>query len=276
MKRYFLDTPYGQIHYVVEGSGDPVILLHQTARSTNEYARVIPILAEKYKVVAMDTLGFGDSDRPSGPTSIPLYAETVKMLMDEIGADKVNVVGRHTGSFIAIETAAAYPERVDKLVLSEPHYHDEAMRQGEEVQALLRNWVQFWIDWLKDGTKDDGSHFAEAWQVLKEHDETMPSDLLNRIILDYLKAGGGGSNAYKAIFSYPMDQRLPLIQAPTLIMWGTKDIVTFDLGGPVEKTNEIIKRTKVVYIEDATFVAADTMPEKFTQPILEFFEDPGI
>jgi pimeloyl-ACP methyl ester carboxylesterase len=276
MKRYFLDTPYGQIHYVVEGSGDPVILLHQTARSTSEYARVIPILADKYQVIAMDTLGFGDSDKPSAPTTIGVYAETVKMLMDAVGAEKANVVGRHTGSFIAIEVAAAYPERVDKLVLSEPHYHDEAMRQGEEVQALLRTWVQFWIDWLKDGTKEDGSHFVEAWQVLKEHDETMPPDLLNRIILDYLKAGGGGSTAYKAIFSYPMDQRIPLIQAPTLIMWGTKDIVTFDLGGPVEKTNEIIKRKKVVYIQDATYVAADTMPQEFTQPILEFFENPGI
>jgi pimeloyl-ACP methyl ester carboxylesterase len=276
MKRHFLDTPYGQIHYVVEGSGEPIILLHQTARSTNEYARVIPILAKNYKTVAMDTLGFGDSDRPSQSTSIALYAETVKLLMDEIGAKKANVLGRHTGSFIAIEVAAAYPERVDKLILSEPHYHDERMRQGEEVQALLRNWVKFWVEWLKGGSKEDGSHFMEAWEHLKKHDPEMSPELLNRIVLDYLKAGGGGSNAYKAIFSYPMDQRLPLIQCPTLIMWGTKDIVTFDLGGPVEKTNEIIKRKKVVYIEDATFVAADRMPERFTQPILEFLENPGV
>ena len=59
MKRYFLDTPYGQIHYVVEGSGDPVILLHQSPRSIDEYAEVMPLLAREYRVTAMDTLGYG-------------------------------------------------------------------------------------------------------------------------------------------------------------------------------------------------------------------------
>jgi hypothetical protein len=44
----------------------------------------------------------------------------------------------------------------------------------------------------------------------------------------------------------------------------------------VEKTNEIIRRKKVVYIEGGTFVAADRMPERFTQPILDFLGNPGV
>lgn len=59
MKRYFLDTPYGQIHYVVEGFGDPLILLHQAPRSIDEYAKIIPILSRNYRIIAMDTLGAG-------------------------------------------------------------------------------------------------------------------------------------------------------------------------------------------------------------------------
>ena len=73
-----------------------------------------------------------------------------------------------------------------------------------------------------------------------------------------------------------MEKRIPLIQCPTLLMWGTKDVMTFDLGGPMEKTNEIIRRKKVVYIEDGTFALPNMMPEKFVEPIIEFLEDPGI
>ncbi|MFH0811824.1 MAG: alpha/beta hydrolase [Pseudomonadota bacterium] len=276
MKRYLLDTPYGQIHYAVEGAGDPVILLHMTARSRDEYAEVIPMLAKKYRVIAMDTLGYGDSDKPSKQLSIEDYAKTVVMIMDEVGVKKSNVIGRHTGAFIAMEVAAAYPERLDKLILSEPHYHDERMRKGEEVQAFFRTWVAFWKEWLRGGTKDDGSHFIEAWETIREHAPSMPPSLINRIILEHLKAGDSSTNAYYAVFSYPMEKRIPLIQCPTLLMWGTKDVITFDLGGPMEKTNEIIKRKKVVYIEGGTFVLPNMMPEKFAQPILDFFENPGV
>ena len=276
MERFFLKTPYGRIHHVKEGSGDPIILLHQTARSRDEYSEVIPLLAKDYQVLAMDTIGYGDSDKPSKQISIEEYASTVKMLIDELGFEKANVIGRHTGSFIAMEFAAAYPEQIDKLILSEPHYHDERMRKGEEVQAFFRSWVAFWKEWQVSGIKDDGSHFLEAWEMLKEHDPTMPPSLINRIILEYLKAGDMSTDAYHAVFNYPMEERIPLIQCPTLLMWGTKDVMTFDLGGPMEKTNEIIKRKKVVYIEDGTFVLPNMMPEKFVQPILDFLENPGV
>ena len=276
MKRYFFDTPYGQIHYAVEGSGDPVILLHQTARSMDEFAEVIPLLAKKYRVIAMDTLGFGDSDKPSGPTTIELYASTVKMLLDELMIRKTTLLGRHTGAFIAMEVAAAYPERLEKLVLSEPHYHDKKMRGGEEVQKFFRTWVAFWGEWLGNGTKADGSHFSEAWEKIKEHDPSMPPSLINRIIRDYLKAGKKSTQAYHAVFTYAMEERVPLIQCPTLLLWGTKDVMTFDLGGPVEKTNDLIQRKKIVYLEGGTFVAANMMPESFVQPIVDFLENPGV
>jgi len=276
MKRYFLDTPYGQIHYAVEGSGIPLILLHMTARSMDEYTEVIPILAAKCQVIAMDTIGYGDSDKPSKQCCIEDYAKTVIMLMNELGIERSNVLGRHTGAFIAMEVAAGYPERVDKLILSEPHYHDERMRRGEEVQAFFKTWVRFWQEWLREGTKADGSHFLEAWEKIREHDPSMPPSLINRIILEHLKAGYTSTNAYYAVFSYPMEERISLIQCPTLLMWGTKDVITFDLGGPIEKTNERIKRKKIVYIEGGTFVLPNMMPKKFAEPILEFLEKPGV
>ena len=60
MKRGFADTSHGQIHYLTEGSGEPLLMLHMTPTSSQEFALVIPILAKKYWGIAMDTLGYGD------------------------------------------------------------------------------------------------------------------------------------------------------------------------------------------------------------------------
>ncbi len=59
VRRAFLDAPEGQIHYRTAGAGRPVLLLHQTPRSSDEYRDVIPILARELRVVAMDTIGYG-------------------------------------------------------------------------------------------------------------------------------------------------------------------------------------------------------------------------
>jgi len=64
--RAYADTSDGQIHYAEAGQGKPVLLLHQTPRSWDEYRDVLPILSMKYRAIAMDTVGFGDSYRLKG------------------------------------------------------------------------------------------------------------------------------------------------------------------------------------------------------------------
>jgi len=77
VRRAFLDTPEGQIHYRTAGAGRPVLLLHQTPRSSDEYRDVIPILARELRVVAMDTIGYGDSYKPAGTSTIEDYVAPV-------------------------------------------------------------------------------------------------------------------------------------------------------------------------------------------------------
>ncbi len=58
MKRAYADIPGAQVHYVTEGSDEPLILLHESPRSWRTYTRLIPLLAKTHRVIAMDTLGF--------------------------------------------------------------------------------------------------------------------------------------------------------------------------------------------------------------------------
>ena len=68
IKRAFLDTEDGQILYRIGGEGEPLLLLHMTPRSSDEFREVMPILAQHRQVIAMDLMGLGDSDKP--PQSI--------------------------------------------------------------------------------------------------------------------------------------------------------------------------------------------------------------
>ena len=109
MHRAFLDTVDGQIHYVTAGSGPPVLLLHQTPRSWDEYRDVIPLLARERLVIAMDTIGYGDSYKPARTCEIEDYARGAIALLDGLGVGSTAVIGHHTGSVIAMELAASYP-----------------------------------------------------------------------------------------------------------------------------------------------------------------------
>ena len=129
MRRGYADTPQGQIHYRTDGSGELVLLLHQIFLSSAEYNDIIPRLAQSYRVIAMDTLGHGNSDNPPGGISaykdykvddftIEDHADNIVSFLDALDINKASLVGHHGGATLAAEVAASYPDRVDKLVLS--------------------------------------------------------------------------------------------------------------------------------------------------------------
>jgi pimeloyl-ACP methyl ester carboxylesterase len=275
MRRDFLDTPFGQIHYATEGSGESVLLLHQTARSMNEYEQVIPLIAKKYRVIAMDTLGYGDSDKPNRCPTIANYAETVLMLIDTLGLSKISIVGHHTGAYIGVEVASTYPDRVEKAVLSGPA-PTMFSEDKPEIPEPYEEWYENWKNWLGKETREDGSHLIRAWELFRKHDPSLRADRLNKRLLDYLKAGDTGIYAYDALATYRMEDRLPLIECPTLVLFGTNDFRSFGLGGDEEKVAEAIPRSKMVWVEGATYCFPDQLPEKFAQLVLEFLKEPGL
>jgi pimeloyl-ACP methyl ester carboxylesterase len=278
-KRAFLDTPDGQIHYRIGGTGEPLLLLHQTPRSAlSSYGEVIPTFAEERLVIAMDNPGYGDSDRPARPFSMADFARTAIMLLDSLGISKTSILGHHTGSAIAIEIASQYSERVDKLILSFPlPLLDEEERQlGYKV---LKDTYQKW------NAREDGSHLMELWQTV--HQRTAKElSLVTRLVLDYMKAMEKGDLcfAYDAVFTCPMEERLPRITAPTLIIWGIEDLEQHDkIWGFHSMQNrhrvaEAIPRSKVIEISgpESTAAIINIIPDKFAGMVLDFLRDPGI
>ncbi|MFC2032753.1 alpha/beta fold hydrolase, partial [Chloroflexota bacterium] len=162
MKRGFADTPHGQIHYVTEGLGYPILCFHKTPTSWWDHAPILPILGKKYRTIAMDTLGYGDSDKPPHRYEISDYVQSVVDFLDVIGISNLTLVAVSTGSVIASEVAITHPERVDKLIIGGyPLYSQEELEQRKKELPITVRAIEPGVP------KIDGSHLIAAWNWAK-------------------------------------------------------------------------------------------------------------
>ncbi|NET40777.1 alpha/beta fold hydrolase [Okeania sp. SIO2B3] len=267
IKRAFLDTEDGQIHYRIGGEGEPLILLHQNPISSNEYRELMPIfIKEKKLVIAMDFLGFGESDKPPRMYYIEDYAKTVILLLDKLGIKKANILGYHTGGFVAAEVAAVYPERINKLVLSGIDYFEE-----EQRKTLYNRFSEAYQ------IKQDGSHLIERWPVRLSY---VDLELNHRCLLDEFKCHGYPPYGPFAIMNYAEKslERFRLINCKTLILSGTEDIKQLEKLGIAEAKNrkliaEIIPNAKMVDVEGGTVYMMNQMPNEIAKIVVDFLDN---
>jgi pimeloyl-ACP methyl ester carboxylesterase len=209
--RRFCRTRLGQVHVVLAGKDPrpPLVLLHQTPRSVDEFAEVLPLLARERRVVAIDTPGYGCSDRVPGQPSVEDYAGAVLDALDALEIGRFVPVGHHTGEIIAVELAASAPDRVDRVALSGPVDLDEAGR--EYLKPFFRQWT----------IAPDGSHLAEKFGKFLQWVPNPP--LVQRLVVDLFRAGTASEQGHFATTCYRMEDRLPLVRCPALLMYGSRD-----------------------------------------------------
>lgn len=107
-----------QLHYIEQGQGQPMILLHGNGESCDYFEHQIPCFSKEYRVVAIDTRGHGKSPRGEKPFTIKQFAEDLHDFMDEKGIEKAILLGFSDGGNIALEFALNHPEKVEKLILN--------------------------------------------------------------------------------------------------------------------------------------------------------------
>jgi len=206
--RVFVQTRLGRIHAAIAGTGFPVLLLHQTPRSWTEYRDVLPLLGSGLRAIAMDTLGFGDSDLPADAPSIELWAQGALALLDGLGVREFAVVGHHTGAVVAMELAVVAPDRAKALVLSACPYVDAPRREKHHGMRV--------IDEVE--IRADGTHLTELWQRRQPFYPAGDTDLLHAFMVDALRAGSMAVEGHRVVNRYRMEDRLGKIQCPTLVI----------------------------------------------------------
>ena len=107
-----------QLHYIEQGQGQPLLLLHGNGESCDYFEHQIPCFAKQYRVIAIDTRGHGQSPRGKKPFTIVQFAEDLGDFMDEKGVEKAILLGFSDGGNIALAFALKHPEQVEKLILN--------------------------------------------------------------------------------------------------------------------------------------------------------------
>ncbi len=114
-----------RVAYHDDGSGPPVLLLHGCPFSSFVWRKVIPLLSDSFRCLAPDLLGLGDTETPAGADwALPAQEAMILGLLEELGVDRVSVVGHDHGGAIAQLLAARHPDRVDRLVLCNVEAYD--------------------------------------------------------------------------------------------------------------------------------------------------------
>lgn len=265
IKKAFLDTKDAQIFYQIAGEGKALLLLHRSPRSSDEFRTMMPILARARQVIAMDLMGYGDSDLPPRDYSMADYAQRAIDLLDELDIKTTSILGNHTGAYLAAEIAAAYRDRVEKLILCNVDRFSE-----ENKSLILKFYESFQL-------QSDPNHLVEKWSYLQSIAGSL--ELTNRCFLDMVKCFGHPPYGAAAVVNYVdnLEERFSLIKCPTLVMSGTEDIKELEKLGMATAAErdfifKIIPQAEKVDIDGGTICMMSQMPEQISKIVVDFLD----
>jgi len=246
-------TIFGQsIHYYDMGTGPVVVLLHGLGSRKEDWIPVLDPLAQKYRLLVPDQIGFGKSDKPLLDYRIQTYVDFLNEFLRQLKVDKASLVGESLGGWIAAQYASelgggGHLIPVEKLVLVDA--------AGLKQESAIPNMNPSSLQDMK--TMMEAVFYDTSW---------VNEDALRKMFTDKLSVHDGYT--VRSILGNPMleterlDGRLGSIKVPTLVTWGNQDkllplasgekyaagiagakLVKFDKCGhvpPVEKTEEFL------------------------------------
>ena len=243
-----------KMYYEIYGQGKPLVLIHgggSTIETT--FGRVIPMLAKKYKVIAMDLQAHGRTSDREASESFEQDADDVVTLLKNLNISKAHIFGFSNGGTTAIEIAIRHPEIVDKIILG---------------SALCkRNGIpdQFW-DFMKKASLANMPEQLKEGYLKVSHD---PKEL--QVMHD--------KDAERMVnFKDIPDEQIKSIQAPTLIIIGDQDIIkpehAIEMHRLIANSElAIIPGIHGEYIEEITTLKSNSKEADFVIPMIKRFLD---
>ncbi len=210
-----IDTTAGALAYDDIGSGPPVVLLHATLHDRRDFAPIIPVLAERHRVIALDWPGHGESAAVQDLTAARL-ADVLVEVVTGLDLRRAVFVGNSVGGYAAARLAIEHPDRVAGLVLVNNGGFIPATPSVRVFTALMGTpWV----------TRRVMPRFIRGYmRCAGPADEAIAERATARV---RTTAGTATAASIWRSFSDPahdLRDRADLIAAPTLIVWGTRDI----------------------------------------------------
>src|SRR5437016_12076101 len=249
---------YGaKVHYVDAGTGSPVILLHGLADDVGVWESAIAPLAAKYRVVALDQIGFGRSDKPLLNYRVSTFVDFLDGFLNELKIERASLVGNSLGGWVAADFALKHPDRIERLVLSDAAgYAALAKTMDPRPLNALRLASREDIRYLGPLTFRDKRFYEDVDLAFKQRVTAGDSHTVSQFLASMIR----GEDV--------LDGQLGAIEKPTLILWGRDDkLIPVSFAA---RFNKEINASQVRILDGCGHMPHVECAEKFNHALLQF------
>jgi 4,5:9,10-diseco-3-hydroxy-5,9,17-trioxoandrosta-1(10),2-diene-4-oate hydrolase len=258
-------TVFGyKLHYLEAGRGEPIILLHGSGGEGARWMPTIKGLAGNFRVIALDQIGWGQSDKPLTIYHTGVFAGFLAQFMKEIGVPKANIMGQSLGAGVTLYMAVHYPDMVNRIIVVD----GGGYRSASDPPPPPPNWHNRQI--ANAGTLEESREYME--KLFYDHslvtDELVEHNLRLRLASAFT-AESTATAAQRGLGGLS-EAEVRAIKAPTLLIWGMNDPLSSVANA--EKLNSAIKNSRKVLFDKAGHYPFLEHPDKFNQVVLEFLK----
>ncbi|MBU0704005.1 MAG: alpha/beta hydrolase [Chloroflexi bacterium] len=255
------------LYYEITGSGAPLVLISGLGYGLWMWGKMIPGLAERFRVIAFDNRGAGQTGKPDGPYDVQMMADDTAGLMDALEVESADVMGHSMGGFIAQQLALNRPDLVGKLILSATNFGGpNHIPVTAEAMAVIMDRSGDPVDVIKRGIAVAcAPGFADAHPDVVE--ELVAYRLSNPVPPAQYQAQtavGLGLLSAEACFEH----RLKDVQAPTLILFGEHDKVVPPANADL--LAEKLPNARIKILPDAGHIFPIETPDAAVDAVVEF------
>ena len=218
-------------HYIEQGSGEPLILLHGNGEDSSYFEHQVEPLSRHFRVIAIDTRGHGQTPRGEAPFTIRQFAEDLLGFLDAQDIGKANILGFSDGGNIAMVFALMHPERVNKLILNGANLDASGVKRSIQIPIE----IGYRIARLFANKSPEARKNAEMLGLMVNDPNVKPEELSR-------------------------------IQAPMLVIAGAKDMIK---ESHTRLIAAHIPGSELVIVPGNHFIA-NKAPEAFNKAVLQF------
>ena len=268
---HFLNWRGGDVHYVEEGSGFPIVMIHGLAGSHRNFGKIAERLKGDYRVIRIDLPGFGLSDMPPVENADyrTMYHEFFTFFLDTMQLDSFYLMGNSMGGWMSWEIAARYPERVKKLFLfCSAGYDMEAIAEKLSVGMSASS------SFVEKITAKGIPHFITRRNI--EYCFADPSRVSDEEV-DIANAFTNRETNFHTVLELLRQRKdadtslIKTIQCSTLIVWGKKDnIIPYTHASRFHRD---IPNNKLIIYEDCGHIPMVEQVEQLEKDFRAFVKD---
>lgn len=249
------------VHYEVIGRGRPIIFLHSWIGSWRGWMPTMESVSDRYRPMALDFWGFGDSAPQRDAIAISRYVDQLNGFVEALGIVSPHLVGHGLGGVVAVRAASEQPERYGKVLIAGTPVLGTVVRQVAQPSGLTRllgrsNNNDVWLKLVKQAASNaqDQAGFST---IMEDLDSTDP-EVVSKVIT--------------AIGDVDLRADLSRLENPLLAIYGARDTVLPNIRGSEIEESEGRFRQVLLFEKSGHFPFLD-QPEFFSRAILEFFSD---